>query len=104
MSSTRGALSPTAIAEQRTKANVSRALNRRCACAPRRNVPHRPELRRPAHRCRGKDRLQKRLEDMSRTGARILVVDAYPEADSLASMLDGDGHRVRRVGDAAEAV
>jgi len=41
---------------------------------------------------------------MSRTGARILVVDSYPEADALASALDGDGHRVRRAADAAGAM
>lgn len=47
---------------------------------------------------------RKRLERMSRTGARILVVDSYPEADALASALDSDGHRVRRVADAAGAM
>jgi DNA-binding response OmpR family regulator len=41
---------------------------------------------------------------MSRTGARILVVDAYPEAEALASALQGDGHRVRRAADAVGAM
>jgi DNA-binding response OmpR family regulator len=41
---------------------------------------------------------------MSRNGARILVVDAYPEAAALASALDGDGHRVRQAADAADAM